>query len=256
MSSKQKVIGGVVGAVVVLLVGGSVYAWMSNAPIRKVADLQNQLLNANDLSKDEFNALKLNLMRTVDSMPREKVREMYEQIGEQRREQDKQNMDEFFALGSDAEKERLLGRVIEEKQRSRDIQGALRTKGVYRRRKMTEEDKGRMEQAKKIKTAMDAGELTQEQAMEKFKALRGKREDSRPKMSEEELAAREEQRRLQDEFNQALAAHAEQIGVEWQRERGRGRGQFGGGRGGARTGGRDGGGQPGGAGIRRRGTQS
>ncbi len=111
-------------AAVVLLVFGGAFAYYygyKDHEVRRIAALQQQLEN-NDLSRTERNALKTQLMRTVDEMNPQQRRELQRDVFRQQRERMLSAVEEYHRAPA-AERVAILDRELEQWQRSRELFG-------------------------------------------------------------------------------------------------------------------------------------
>lgn len=176
MTSRRRLLSALGGTVLFVTIGYGAYTWIANRPIRIATDLQDQLLRAGDMSQAERNELKLQLMRTVDEMDRDKVQQLYSKLKQRHREREAEEI-EAFHTASDNEKLVILDQALERWSNSREVLSALHSDGVRRKRNR-----------------------------------QGSRE-SRNKLSEDDQAAWAQKKKLHSEYYQALKARATKLGM-------------------------------------------
>ena len=132
MTKKQKVWYAAGGILVCAALGACVAYWLTGRQYGKVAKLVDQL-SSSELSRGEYNQVKLELMRTMDEMPRDKVRDVYSRLRDKQREDERKKI-EAFHTATDAEKNVILDDALNGWQQGREIMGALRTDMARRRR--------------------------------------------------------------------------------------------------------------------------
>jgi hypothetical protein len=180
MTNKQKLLRVLGGTVLCLLTCYGTYAWIANRPLRAATALQDKLLQAGDISPAERNELKLQLMRTVDEMDRDKVRKLYTQLKTLQQAREAAEITAFHAA-SDDEKLVILDQALERWANSREVMSALQSDGVRRKRNQ----QGNRESRKK----------------------------KRDELSEQEKAEWAQKKKLQGEYYQALKARAVELGL-------------------------------------------
>ncbi len=185
VSKSKKISLGIVGTLLVGAIGFGLWSWYSGRNISKVNKLVERLAVAGDLPKVERNALKLELMRTVDELPGEQLQELYRQLGEKSADQEKEKISQF-ASASDADKAVLLDADLERRKNRGDVWRALRSDGMpYGARRGNGRRRNRGNGGQKEKK----------------------------KMSDEEKAARREYYRQRGEYYQALKERANELGM-------------------------------------------
>ena len=185
VSKSKKISLGIVGTLLVGAIGFGLWSWYAGRNISKVNKLVERLAVAGDLPKVERNALKLELMRTVDELPGEQLQELYRQLGEKNADQEKEKISQF-ASASDAEKAVMLDADLERRKNRGDVWRALRSDGMPY---SSWRGKGR-------RRNKDDG---------------GKKE--KKKMSDEEKAARKEYYQQRGEYYKALKERAAELGM-------------------------------------------
>ncbi len=189
MNDKSRmIVGGMVGFLVLGAMGLGIRSWFSRGDITKVEKLVDQLYAAGDLPQEERNALKLDLMRTVDELPGEQVQELYRQLGEKGAEYERKKIEEF-ASATELDKAALLDADLQRIRNQGEVWRALRSDGVpYSAWHRPESDDRGKEDA--------AGE-------------------AKEPLSEEERAAIVEFKQKQGEYYAALKARAAANGMNW-----------------------------------------
>lgn len=183
----------IVAAVLVGAIGFGVWSWFGNRDLDKVSKLVDRLAVAGDLPKADRNALKLDLMRTVDELPGEKLNELYSQLRKKGAEHEKAKIQEF-ASASDGDKPALLDADLERQKNRGEVWRALRSDGMPysswggNRRRRNRGDRGKGEK-------------------------KGDKKAEKKELSEEEKAARSEYNKQRREYYTALKERAEELGM-------------------------------------------
>jgi hypothetical protein len=216
MSKTAKIWSVVAATAALLIVGVTIYVWFSGQSARKIARLRSQLAQE-DLSPSERNALKTQLMRTVDEMDRDQLRAMSASVREQRRQISAQRIRDFHAA-SESEKLAVLDEAIDQMAAERDFNSAFnggRRRGGRRpNRGATNRGGNQLERGDQTGRGRERNAAGQGGA-----AGEQRRGGDQRRRGDAELS--EEQQRQRTEYFEALKARAEERGVEIGDGRGR-----------------------------------
>lgn len=227
MTKKQKIVGAVGGSTLVAVLGMVLFIWLGpDRQIRRALALGQQLADGEDLSQVEQNALKMQLMRTVDEMDRDKLRELQNQVRERDRQLAQRSM-EAFQTASETEKVAILDEAIDRMVKSRQVSAAMRSgrgwggrRGGWTRRPnqgQPGQEAGRQRPdnaGQQARPRPDSGPGGRE-ANARDRGRRRGENDERPELSEEDRA-------LRTAYYEALAKRAAERDVElsrWRRGR-------------------------------------
>jgi hypothetical protein len=224
MTTRQKIVGAVGGSTLLVVLGTALVIWLGpDRQIRRALALEQQLANGEELSQVERNALKTQLMRTVDEMDRDRLRQLQGRMRERDRQLTQQSM-EAFQAASETEKAAILDEAIDRMVKSRETASAMRSGRGWGGRRG-----GRTRRPDQARPDGQAGRQRPDNAGQQARPRpdggrdanardRGRRQggnDGRPELSEEERA-------LRTAYYEALAKRAEERGVElsrWRRGR-------------------------------------
>lgn len=219
MSKQTKIWAGIGTAVALLVMGATLFYWVGGRSTRKVIALQKQLLESSDLSRTDRNALKAQLMRTVDEMDRGKLRDMQGKLREQQRAEMQASMDAYLAA-SEEEKQVVLDATIDRLSQAREVYAALRTDGMRGRRsrggnadqRSRDQQNGRGDRNRQNRPPDDNRAAGSPSDQNRQRPSRGPGTESRQRGDRPELS--EEQRQLRNDYFAALAARAQERGIE------------------------------------------
>ena len=213
MSKTAKTWSALAATAAVLIVGVALYIWFSGQSARKIAKLRSQLAEVG-LSTTERNALKTQLMRTVDEMDRNQLRTISAELREQRRQQSAERIRDFHAA-SESERQAILDEALDQMAAERDFNSAMgggRRRGVRRGNRGARE-RGGNQRDRAAQT--DRGQNDRGPAGEQRRVGEPRRSGG-PELSDE-------QRRQRTEYYEALKARAEERGIQFGDRRGRDR---------------------------------
>jgi len=215
MKNKSTIIGASLGgsALLAILVT-ALFFWLGpNLQIRRVVALQEQLVNAEDMSRVEKNSLKTQLMRAIDEMDRENRRKLQELVRDQQRQLTATNMKAFQAA-SETEKIAVLDEAIDHWVKTREVNSAMRSGrgwrgGRGRRGGGDREARGRRPE----NTGQPRGERpVSGETVRRDRRRERDGDNERPELTEEEQS-------LRAEYFTALQQRAEHRGIEMRGQR-------------------------------------
>lgn len=187
-----------VGVLVLSIPGYFLLQWYQDRDVRRAAMLREQLLQGDELPRTERNALKLQLIRTMDEMDREKRRALEREYMHEQREHMRQAAEEYQSALSQTERNAILDRELALIAKMQDLgltdfAAGMRRGGRGNRGNVEDRDRGRAQRDRR-------GE--------------GRQENSNRRQAQTEQAqADRAQAEQMGQYLQALRERAEKQGV-------------------------------------------
>jgi hypothetical protein len=242
--SKAKIIGISLASVAAVAALGSVlFFWLSGRELRRTLAMQEKLLTS-ELSRQDANALKAELMRSIDEMDRDTLRELQGEMGDQRRQRMRASVTAYHeSVGDD--KVAVLDEALDRMAKTREVgfeafstrrggmprgarQGNTQRQNRERRNDQQRLNRdgndqpgaARQDRPARPDGANRAGRGNRPGGDPNRRRTREGRDDGRGDRDRERLS--DEERQQWGEYFQALRQRAEERGMEWGRGRRRG----------------------------------
>lgn len=237
--TKAKIIGfSLAGVAVAAVIGTTLFLWLSDREVRRVMAMQEKLLTA-DLSSTDSNSLKTQLMRSIDEMDRDTLRELQRKMRDQQRERTRASVAAYHDAVGD-EQVAVLDEALERLARAREVgleAFGTRRRGMPRgarqgnqqqpnrgdRQRRNRDDNAPPNAARRDRTAPSSDATGQPREGQprrdgdQQRRQRQGRDDRGGDRERQQLSDAE--REKWDEYRQALRKRAEERGMDWGRRR-------------------------------------